>query len=609
MSEFNNLQKLNTRIISKHITLDQANNGTWAPFEGEIVLARVDTQQPDGHGGIVTVPTYLMKVGAKDSEEKLIPIKDLQWTHAPASDVYAWAKQQKLAITTNGSGNVISNIEATATGITITKTDVATTDSVSALQGEVDALEGALAQEVTDRTNADTALDNKITAINENLDGTTEGGIGKRLESVEGVAAGAASKADQNAKNLTDYKAEMVETLKSKVDVGTYNAKMTAIDTETADIRVDFAAADTQLHTTITGEISTAKGEAIVEAGKLDDAQYTKITNEYTSAISTAQSTLQGNIDTLSGTVDANKSANDTAHEGFDDRISELEGIVENVANVMDFVGAGASLPAAESSHKGDVFVINEGDNAGKEYVFDGTTWVEFGFATANENAISKLQSDLADFEAEVARDYATKDELGAETSARTTAISNLDAAYKAADATLKSELEGKISAAEKKAYDDAIAKAGELDAEQTATITTAYEKAVADTKTAIENAQAAVDLAQNTKITALEDEVNGKGDVKGLRTLITEEAARADLAEKANAAAIKVISDDYLKGADKTELENATTTVANNLSTLSGTVSANKLDVDTNFVKVDNGKATVGGVVIIFDCGGVEEA
>ena len=108
-----NITRLNTRIISKHITLAQANSGTWTPYEGEIVLARVDTQKPNGHGGVVNVPTYLMKVGAKDSSGNLIAIKDLQWTHAPASDVYAWAKQQKLAITTSGSGNVISNIEAT----------------------------------------------------------------------------------------------------------------------------------------------------------------------------------------------------------------------------------------------------------------------------------------------------------------------------------------------------------------------------------------------------------------------------------------------------------------------------------------------------------------
>lgn len=610
-------QRLNTRIISKHITLAQANEGTWKPYEGEIVLARVDTQQPDGHGGVTVVPTYLMKVGAKDTDGNLIAIKDLKWTHAPASDVYAWAKQQKLAITTSGSGNVISNIEATDAGITITKTTVATTDSITTLEGEIDALQEALAQEVTDRGAADTTLDNKITAINQNLDGTTEGGIGKRLAAVEGVASGAASKAGELETAFNTYKNTTVPAELAKLVTNeAYNAKMAAIDAETADIRVDFAAADEALHTTISGEIATAKSEAITKAGELDAAQYNTITGEYTQAITNAQNTLQGNINTLSNTVEANKSANDTAHTGFTNAIEALQEKVANVSNVMDFVGVASSVTVTEgvisitvegvdAFQKGDVVVSTDG----KEYVYDGSAWHEFGSTTATDAAIVEVAQDLADFEAEVARDYATKQELSAETSARTTAISDLDAAYKKAVADLKTELTEDIGEANTDAYDRAVAEAARLDGVQTTAITTAYEKAIGDTKTAIETAQAAVDSAQNTKITALEDEVNGKDDVKGLRTLITEEASRADAAEKANAAAIDAISKDYLKAADKTELANATSAVANNLSTLSGTVEANKQDVDTNFVKVVDGELTVAGNVIIFDCGGVEEA
>ena len=204
---------LQTRIISKHITFEQANTGTWKPYEGEIVLARVDTQKPDGHGGVTVVPTYLMKVGAVDPETNdSYQIKDLKWVHAPASDVYAWAKQQKLAITTSGSGNVISNIEATDAGITITKTNVATTDSIATINQEIGALQGALNQEIANRTNADSTLDGKIKTINDSLDGTTEGGIGKRLTAVVGVACAVGfgiSKAIQN-KNAAKAQAEQV---------------------------------------------------------------------------------------------------------------------------------------------------------------------------------------------------------------------------------------------------------------------------------------------------------------------------------------------------------------------------------------------------------------
>lgn len=47
---------------------------------------------------------------------------------------------------------------------------------------------------------------------------------------------------------------------------------------------------------------------------------------------------------------------------------------------------------------------------------------------------------------------------------------------------------------------------------------------------------------------------------------------------------------------------------VANTLSILSETVITNKQDVDNNFCKVVDGKLTVGGDVIIFDCGNAEE-
>ena len=103
------------------------------------------------------------------------------------------------------------------------------------------------------------------------------------------------------------------------------------------------------------------------------------------------------------GAIDAAKTETQTQITTFktevtdvlDERIEDVETQLANVSNVMDFVGAGANLPAAEDSNKGDVFVINEGENAGKEYVFDGTTWVEFGYATGNENAIANLKDRM----------------------------------------------------------------------------------------------------------------------------------------------------------------------------------------------------------------------
>ena len=70
--------------------------------------------------------------------------------------------------------------------------------------------------------------------------------------------------------------------------------------------------------------------------------------------------------------------------------------------------------------------------------------------------------------------------------------------------------------------------------------------------------AQAAADKAQG-EVDALEGVVAGvkaTADAAATQVALQAEIDRADAAEKANAAAIKAISDDYLKAADKTALE-----------------------------------------------------
>lgn len=74
----------------------------------------------------------------------------------------------------------------------------------------------------------------------------------------------------------------------------------------------------------------------------------------------------------------------------------------------------------------------------------------------------------------------------------------------------------------------------------------------------AIEAAQGAADAAQD-EVDALEGVVAGvktTAEAAATKAELKAEASRADAAEKANAAAIKAISDDYLKASDKTALE-----------------------------------------------------
>ena len=56
---------------------------------------------------------------------------------------------------------------------------------------------------------------------------------------------------------------------------------------------------------------------------------------------------------------------------------------------------------------------------------------------------------------------------------------------------------------------------------------------------------------------------VKATADAAATQVALDAEILRADTAEKANAAAIKAIADDYLKGADKTELSGLISTEA----------------------------------------------
>lgn len=87
-----------------------------------------------------------------------------------------------------------------------------------------------------------------------------------------------------------------------------------------------------------------------------------------------------------------------------------------------------------------------------------------------------------------------------------------------------------------------------------------AMTASIKDAKDAADAAQSAADKAQE-EVDALEEVVEGvksTANAAATKAALDAEVARADAAEKANAAAIKAISDDYLKASDKDALNQA---------------------------------------------------
>lgn len=104
---------------------------------------------------------------------------------------------------------------------------------------------------------------------------------------------------------------------------------------------------------------------------------------------------------------------------------------------------------------------------------------------------------------------------------------------------------------------------------------------------------------ADRLRLDALEAKFTGNDSVADqIAAAVKEEADRAKAAEEANAAAIKAVSDDYLKTADKTELQDQITANANAITLLTDGADPDKVDSVKDLIDyVDTHGAEVTGM------------
>lgn len=304
---------------------------------------------------------------------------------------------------------------------------------------------------------------------------------------------------------------------------------------------------------------------------------------------------------------------NDTTVKAVSDRVSAVEGKLADVSNVMDFVGAVDAKPTDVSGYqKGDVIVVTDGDDAGKEFVFDGEEFVEFGYADGNTAAIGALKDRMDAVEAKNGeQDTAIGTKLDASTftayetahagdytneaidNAITTAKSGAETTAANALASAKTELEGKITAAETAAKQHAT----DLDTAMAARVKKLEDNdAGYATKTEVGTAkQEAIDAAAadaTTKADAARDAAKGYVDTE-LSDFNTETvapiAARVKAIEDApyattgNVATAKQEAIDAAKAyADGKAHKDTTYTVAATENALEFTVTPSEGDAQT---------------------------
>jgi hypothetical protein len=408
---------------------------------------------------------------------------------------------------------------------------------------------------------ADTAIKGRLDVI-ESTDETKAGSIAKALKDAKDYADQAELDAVASAKSYTDGRETAITTAyQTYADQAEADAKSYSDEKLEAAVEAQ-ATADANQNTEIGKKLDKTTYEAYIAGKEMSDAELKsyadgKASDAQTAAISAAKTETEKQVKALAdGQVEANRAAiaaMDTAYKAadsaLDGRLNVVEAALTNVTTVMDFVGAGATLP--ETAQKGDVFVINSGDDAGKEFVYDGTTWVEFGYATANENAIAELKDRMDAAEDDI--DQAQADIEALETNKLAVdAFNNWKSGHESGHAKSATEITDEITAAVnvEKSRAEGAEKAIN---DKIGTLPSDYTTLVAGIKAAKDQAdQGVADAADaagrldvvEPKVTTLQDLTNGYTGKGSIKTAVEAAQAQANKgvedAGKAQAAADK---------------------------------------------------------------------
>ena len=598
---------LQTRIINKHALLTEWESSNLALKEGEIALAKVMVAQKDG----TEAPTYIAKVGIEGKKFSECPM-----FFAPASDVYSWAKAATKP--TYGASEI-----ATAAGASV---EAEITNIKTAIGGS-----GSVSSQI----------DTKITAALDLLDlETVTLGTGKIIETIT----------QENGKvtvTTRDIAKEDIPT----IEISQVNGLQDALDAKAVKATVDqeFTSIKTRLdsgdiHTGIV-TAQTAADNAQTYAEGVNTALETYKTNndsaladvketaEAATTVEEAGTIAQGKVDAFNTStivplaqrvtnaetaIATEKSRAEGVESGLDTRLTAAEGAIQSLNAATTFAGTGtyAEMNALENIKAGAIFVVIDTTDTGKQYnnkefVYDGSKWVELGDTTAELSEINSLKQRVTNIESDLGEDGDTTKAIAAAQADATQALADAATANDAiavingdgvgsiakavADATdtLKKYAEDEADAAESaaKSYTD-----GEVDKLEQADVAlgSKIDTHIADKDNPHEVTKAQVGLGNvdNKSVAEIKTEFTGAvaesndGFVTGGAVYSAVEAAKT---------AASGYTDQEVGKVDQKVTNNATdiTTIKNNYARVSG-----------DHLVYGQGDAEM---VIVFDCGGAE--
>lgn len=457
---------------------------------------------------------------------------------------------------------------------------------------------------------AQEALQAAINAVDARVDGILNGESIDSFADVESALAGKQDVGDyatkDEAKGYADAKDEAIATAKKAGDdaqtaldaykvtndeaiadltayVGTIpvdaegNAVAASViayvDKKTEGIATDVALGELQAAVdAVEADVATIKGDYLKATDKSELEG--KIATAQTAA-DNAQSYSEGVASDLADAVDALEAAD----AGQVERIAALEGTITGLSGAMHFEGVKDAVPTDVAGYEsGDVIIVGN-----KEYVFNGTEFVEFGDAAVNAEAITELTGRVATLEGEMDTAQADIDKAEAAIllKADQTVVDGIGERVTAVEGKVTT-LEGKMTAAEgeidtlqgdmTQAQTDIAAlqeKFGDGENSVSDMIADAVAAETSARETAVAGVQAEVD--------ALEVVVNGKADASVVTAIDTRlQTAESEIDTlQTEMDAVEAVAAAAAKASDLTALTGRVTTAEGKITTLEGEMDA----------------------------------
>lgn len=403
-------KRFNTRILLKYDTYENWSTNNPNLLKGEMAIAVIDVaNNTQTHSG-QTVPQLLVKVG-NGLEGDAGKYNSLPFVSGLAADVHSWAKAASKP------SYAINEISGAKEYQTVQGTDEYTWILQARKAGSSDAWENVSIIDLAKISTRIKAVEDRMTTAEGDIDqlettvGDNSSGLVKDVADLKAAVGegGSVTGAITGAINALDSTKSQVAgadglTLEVVQENGMITSISGSIAAETYDAYGSASTVDgklTDYKTTNDAAVKAAKNAADAAQADVDqeilDRQAAISGLKMTAAVEGTQEpgTVIRFIDKVNqenGIVSAElgELVFNSAYNAESNKAATMSDITNTLANLngaMRFKGVKESVPADNSDYiSGDVIIVGT-----KEYVFDGTNWIELGDETTAGTLISGI--------------------------------------------------------------------------------------------------------------------------------------------------------------------------------------------------------------------------